>query len=311
MILGLAAFCAASVAFGEVIVKPEQSPKIKHIIIVYATHYDIGYTALASEVIERYRTQMIDQALRVIDQYKALPKHEQFVWSIPGWPMEQMLWPGQAAARRHQIEAALRAGNLAVHALPFSVQNETAELEDLVRGLHFSSDIARRFNLPLPRGGKTADVPDHVWELPTVLHNAGIDFLHIGVNDATTPAKVPMLFWWEGPDGSRLLTMLSDRYGSPQNPPPAWPYSAWLYVHMTYDNQGPPSPDTLQRDLDYYKQHYPGATVKVGQFSDFFNALKPEDLGEVPVVRADMPDCWTYGFMSSPGGCQAIAEGRP
>ena len=161
------------------------------------------------------------------------------------------------------------------------------------------------------RAAETADVPDHVWELPTVLHNAGIDFLHIGVNDATTPAKVPMLFWWEGPDGSRLLTMLSDRYGSPQNPPPAWPYSAWLYVHMTYDNQGPPSPDTLQRDLDYYKQHYPGATVKVGQFSDFFNALKPEDLGEVPVVRADMPDCWTYGFMSSPGGCQAIAEGRP
>ena len=310
-LMGLAAFCLASAAPAKDGDAPAPAPKIKNIIIVYKTHFDIGYSALASQVINLYRSSMMDQTLKVIDQYKALPKREQFVWTIPGWPMEQMLWPGQDPARKQQIEAAIRAGNLAVHALPFSVQNETAELEDLVRGLHFSADIARRYGLPLPRGAKTTDVPDQTWELPTVLRHAGIDFLHIGVNDATTPAKAPVLFWWEGPDGSRLLTMLSDTYGSPPNPPAGWPHSAWLYVHMTYDNLGPPSPETVRNDLDYFKRHYPGAAVKVGQLSDFFDALKPDDLSDVPVVRADMPDCWTYGFTSSPGGCQAMADGRP
>jgi alpha-mannosidase len=289
----------------------QQPAQLKQIIIVYKTHFDIGYSAMARDVVHRYRTSMIDQTLKIIDQYKALPKHEQFGWTIPGWPMEQMLWSGQDPSRKQQIEAAIRAGNLAVHALPFSVQNETAELEDLVRGLRFSADIARRYGLPLPRGAKTTDAPDQIWTMSTVLRHAGIDFLHVGVNDATTPAKVPLLFWWQGPDGSRLLTMLTNTYGTWPNPPAGWPHSAWLYIHMTYDNVGPPSPQTLQADLNYFKQKYPAAKVKVGQLADFFDALKSEDLSRVPVVRADMPDVWVHGFTSSPEGCRTIAENRP
>jgi alpha-mannosidase len=288
----------------------ERKP-LKRIVIVYKTHFDIGYTALAKDVVHRYRTSMIDQTLRVVEQYRALPKAEQFAWTIPGWPMEQLLWPGQDAARKSQIEAALRGGNLVVHALPFSVENETAELEDLVRGLHYSADIARRYGFDLPRGAKTTDVPDQVWTLATVLKRGGVKFLHVGVNDATTPAKVPLLFRWEGPDGSRLLTMLTNSYGTWPNPPADWPYSAWLYIHMTYDNQGPPSPQTLQGDLNYFKQKYPGVKVTVGRMSDFYDALDGDDLRRVPLVRADMPDVWVHGFLSSPEGCRTIAENRP
>ena len=288
-------------------------PKIKNIVIVYKTHFDIGYTALASQVIHRYRTTMMDQLLNVIGQYKARPNQQQFVWTVPGWTMEQILWPGQDPARKKQVEDAVRAGNLVAHALPFSMQSETAELEktQMVAGMHFSTDIAHRYGLPLPRGAKATDVPDQIWELPTLLRHAGVNFMQIGVNDMTTPAKVPMLFWWQGPDGSRLLTMLNDRYGSPQSPPDDWPYSTWLYVHMTYDNQGPPSPETMQADLDYYQKRYPGAKVKVGQLSDFYDAFNRGEFSSVPVVHADMPDCWVYGFTSSPGGDNAIADGRP
>ena len=224
-------------------------PKLKNIIVVYKTHFDIGYTALAKDVVQRYRTSMMDQTLKVIDQYKALPKHEQFVWTIPGWPMEQMLWAGQDPQRKERILAAIRAGNLAVHALPFTTHTETSEIEDLVRGLGHSAAVARANGLPLPRGAKTTDAPGQPWIFPTILHQAGIDFYHMGVNDATTPATTPLLFWWEGPDGSRLLTLKTNTYGTPPNPPRGWPFPVWIYIHMTYDNQGPPAPQTVRQDL--------------------------------------------------------------
>ena len=40
-----------------------------------------------------------------------------------------------------------------------------------------------------------------------VPEHGGIDFLHIGCNTASSSPDLPTLFWWEGPDGSRLLTM--------------------------------------------------------------------------------------------------------
>jgi hypothetical protein len=35
---------------------------LKELILVYATHLDIGFTALSRDVEERYRTTMIDKA---------------------------------------------------------------------------------------------------------------------------------------------------------------------------------------------------------------------------------------------------------
>ena len=38
-------------------------PKLDEVIVVSKTHFDIGYTDLASKVVDRYRTTMADQAL--------------------------------------------------------------------------------------------------------------------------------------------------------------------------------------------------------------------------------------------------------
>jgi hypothetical protein len=92
------------------------------IIVVFKTHFDIGYTALASEVIDRYRTSMIDDALKVVDQYRDLPVEQQLgldrprdakmtdvpshSWILPGWagwvesPIRQRKRPGAFAQGR-------------------------------------------------------------------------------------------------------------------------------------------------------------------------------------------------------------------
>jgi hypothetical protein len=40
-------------------------PKLEEVIVVSKTHFDIGYTDVASRVVERYRTSMADQALKL------------------------------------------------------------------------------------------------------------------------------------------------------------------------------------------------------------------------------------------------------
>ncbi|MBN2507166.1 MAG: hypothetical protein JXQ71_10765 [Verrucomicrobia bacterium] len=133
------------------------------VVVVFKTHFDIGYTDLASNVVQRYRTTMIDDALRVADQNRDLPPEQQFVWTLPGWPMQKISqnWPGQTPERQARIAAALKDGRFVVHALPFTTHTELLELEDLVRGLGFASRVSRAAGLDLPRDAKMTDVPCH------------------------------------------------------------------------------------------------------------------------------------------------------
>ncbi len=285
----------------------------REIILVFKTHFDIGYTDLVENVLKRYRTEMIDHALEVADRNRELPPEKQFVWTLPGWPLAKILedWEGQTPERKERALQAFREGRFAVHALPFTLHSETVELEDLIRGLRFASDLSRSIDVPLPKDAKMTDVPSHTWVLPTLLKHAGIEFLHLGCNPASASPNVPALFWWEGPDGSRVLTMYSAaNYGSGITPPDDWPYKTWLALIHTGDNHGPPSPEEVSRLLDEAKEKMPEATVRIGRLSDFAEAILKEH-AELPVVRGDMPDSWIHGPMCDPEGEKIARNARP
>ncbi len=286
---------------------------VREVIIVFKTHFDIGYTDMASNVVQRYRTTMIDQALQVAEQNRSLPPEQQFAWTIPGWPMKKILedGPGQTPQRRQNVLRSFHEGRFVVHALPFTTHTELLEIEDLVRGLGFSSRLSRENGKSLPRDAKMTDVPSHSWILPTLLKAAGVDFLHLGCNPASSSPAIPSLFWWEGPDGSRLLTMYSaGSYGAGPIPPPDWPHETWLAMVMTGDNHGPPRPEEVTRVLEEVKQKLPGTKARVGRISDFYDALMAEK-PELPVVRGDMSDTWIYGPMANPDGMSVARRVRP
>lgn len=285
-------------------------PDLKEVIIIYKTHFDIGYSDLARNVVHKYRTEMLDHTLDNIEKNSKRPKEEQFVWTIPGWPMQQILWEGQEPSRKIAIENAFRKGNLTIHALPYTLHTETNELEELVRGMVYSTNLAKKYGQELPRAAKMTDVPSHTWILPTLLKNAGVEFFHMGSNLTNQMPLVPTLFWWEGPDGSRLLTMASQGYGTSPLPPANWKYPAWIYINQTGDNEGPPAPETVQKDLDFYKKQLPGVKVKIGKLSDFSDAIL-QSKAEIPVVRGDMPDSWVHGPMSSPNATALSRTIRP
>lgn len=287
--------------------------QLERVVIVFKTHFDIGYTDLASNVLQRYRTSMIDEALEVCDRSRDLPPQQRFVWTLPGWPMAQITapWPGQTEERQQRISAALQEGRFVVHGLPFTTHTELLEPEDLVRGLGFASRVSRVANLALPRDAKMTDVPCHSWILPTLLRHAGIEFLHLGCNAGSQSPEVPLLFWWEGPDGSRLLTMyVAEGYGTGLLPPADWPHRTWLALIHTGDNHGPPRPDEVTQLLQQLREKHPNVQIQIGRLADFADTLLAE-APQLPVVRGDMPDTWIHGPMCDPQGASLARTIRP
>ena len=154
------------------------------------------------------------------------------------------------------------------------------------------------------------DVPSHTWALATVLKRSGVDFMQIGCNDGSGSPELPLLFWWEGPDGSRLLTMHTRSYGTGLHPPAGWPCKTWLALMVTGDNCGPPTPEEVKRLLEQAGRELPGVKIRMGRMSDFADAIFREK-PSLPVVRADPSDTWISGIMSMPIETRLARNLRP
>jgi alpha-mannosidase len=96
---------------------------VKEIILVFKTHFDIGYTDYAEAVVQKYSSTMMQNALDIVEKNKTLPAEKQFVWTVSGWPMEQMLQRSNSSIKS-KVAQSLKNGRFAVHALPFSMETE-------------------------------------------------------------------------------------------------------------------------------------------------------------------------------------------
>ena len=274
---------------------------------------------------------MIDKAMDIMDTSRDLPPEQQFAWTGPGWVMSKVLddWEGQTPARKKRLDDYVKAGRLRFHALPFTLESDACEPEEMARGFAFSSALCRKYGMPLPRSGKMTDVPSHGGALATVLAHGGVKFMHIGCNWPSGCVKTPGMFWWEGPDGSRVLTFYSNTYGTcvppflprwycDQDPlisrslvPPAdWGYKVWPAIIVTPDNSGPPKGEQIKELFDDVAKKLPGVKVRMGTMDDFVDAILNEN-PEIPVVKGEMPDTWIHGIMCDPGGIRLSREVRP
>jgi hypothetical protein len=294
--------CGISFAQDNSTIQTAYDKNVQEIVVVFKSHFDIGYTHLASEVVQGYRTTAIDNALTTVDKYKTLPGNRKFVWTIPGWPMTKILedWDGQTETRKQRVMQAFKEGMFTAHALPFTVETEMLPLEQLVRGMTFSAALMKSVGKEYPTSAKMTDVPEHSWLLPTLLKNAGVNFLHLGCNPGSAYLRVPLMFWWQGPDGSKLLTFYSSAYGSTILPPDNWNHKTWLAMIMRGDNAGPPSPEEVQGFLDQIHAKLPNVKVTIGTLSDFSERIMKEDLSGLPVIHSDMTDTWAHGVMVDP-----------
>ncbi|AQS56177.1 DUF5054 domain-containing protein [Novibacillus thermophilus] len=274
--------------------------QLETIYVVFKTHVDIGFTGLVREVLHHYETEMIDDVIKVCENTQKFGKDHQYVWTMPAWLLQHTL-QNISENQRERVEQLIKQGQLVWHALPFTTHTEFCGVEEFIRGLHFSKQLADRYGKRTPISAKMTDVPGHTWMLPSILYKAGVRFLHLGCNSCSTPPDVPRLFYWEGPDGNRILTFYSKGgYGTDLLPPDDWPYPIWLALQQTHDNIGPQSDDIVENVLSELRQKAPGVKVKFGTMDDFAHDFLKRKMTDIPIIKKDLADTWIHGIGTYP-----------
>ncbi len=277
------------------------------IFLVFKTHFDIGFTQLSKDVITQYSGQMLSDVIETCDATADMQKLH-YVWTMPSWPLKIMQ---KNAEKREDLDRLVRGRQIAFHALPFTSHTDFCSMADIIEGLRYADDLAAEYDLPQAISGKMTDVPGHGRILPTILSKAGIKFLHLGCNAYATPPDVPPLFFWEGPDGSRVLTMYSrGGYGSSLTPPEEWPYPVWMALMHTHDNCGPQSADMIRAMVAEVQETCPQAEISCGTIDDFYKELSRCDLSKLPVITSDMADSWIHGVGSYPAEVRTVRQTR-
>jgi hypothetical protein len=277
-------------------------------------HLDVGYTDYRSKVAEVHARSM-DELLRVLDA------HPKYRFNLDGsWIADQWL---DLRSTRHtaQLLPHVRAGQVGMNAFYSSIATEYPSLEESFRNLYLSKELEQSLGIPFDFA-LVSDVPSVSWSVPSVLASAGIRYFANGGNQDRGPMvvhghwSVRSPFWWEGPDGQRVLAWFSSHYHQ---------FKALFGL--------PPAPESgkggLARFLKSYQQagYVPDAVLLYGtevenlpteyddacfverwnaefawpkiitcQFSDFFRYIEHLYATNLPVVRGTGGAYWADNF---------------
>ena len=264
--------------------------------VIFKTHLDLGFTDLAENVYRRYMTEFMPTATKRALEMKngngAKGPKERFVWTTGSWLVTKYLEHAKGRELR-DFEEAIRLGLIRWHALPFTFQSEILDESLLEAALAVSKRLDARFGVRTI-AAKMTDVPGHTRGIIPGLAAAGVKFLHIGVNPASTVPEVPPLFRWQHPSGEELLVCYEDSYGGIRHIPGI--KSAYI-VAMTGDNSGPPPAKSLGELFDDIRRRFPRASLGGTTLEEMATALDGIRK-KLPVVSSEIGDTWIHGYGS-------------
>jgi hypothetical protein len=262
--------------------------------VVFKTHLDVGYTDFAAAVKRRYFDLYIPRALDVARELRQAGDADRFIWTTGSWILYEYLEQADGAALKLAEEGIL-AGDLRWHGLPFTTHSELMDPELFTFGLGLSRELDQRFGVHTT-AAKMTDVPGHTRGIVPLMVDAGLRFLHIGVNTASTPPDVPDAFRWREPEtGAEIVVMYTKAgYGGVSS----LGGHSLAFAH-TGDNQGPPTKEQVVRELSSLRARYPERDVRASTLDAF--AADADDAREsLPVIDAEIGDTWIYATASDP-----------
>ncbi len=213
------------------------------LFVVPHTHLDIGFTD--------YQGKVAETQARVLSQASDLIRdHPAFRFSMDGsWNLQQLL-ETRPAQKRAEILDLIRSGKMAMPAQYCNVLTGYASLETLYRSLYYSKALSRQFGLPFEYANIT-DVPTYSGSYPSVLASSGIKYWVAASNNY----RAPLLFhqawneaspyWWQGPDGGKVLFWYS-----------------WAYLQVQTLFGLPPELAAVRESLPIFLQAYSAASYK-------------------------------------------------
>ena len=273
------------------------SEEARTVHLVAKTHLDLGFTALAGEVTRRYVDDYFPQAIAVAAELARAGGAERLVWTTGSWILHHALGAGPHE-QRDRVAAAVIAGDLAWHALALTTHTELMDVSLFRSGMAISRELDQRFGR-VTTAAKMTDVPGHTRSMVPLLAEAGVTFLHLGVNPAWPVPDVPAVFRWRSPDGAEVVVAYqAGGYGGEVVVPGCPDVLAFLH---TGDNLGPPSAAEVVAAHSALADRYPGAEVRASTLDAFARALAASGVGaRLPIITSEIGDPWIFGAGSDP-----------
>jgi alpha-mannosidase len=285
------------------------------------THTDIGYTDLQTRVAKNH----MDYLDSVIDFCKATenyPDEAKFRWNIEAsWSLQNYI-RSRPETKVEELIALLKSGRVELSAW-YCNQSDLFSHEELVRSVLFAKDLSRTYGFPL-RSAMNNDVTGFSWAAPQILSQVWVRYFTTGINETRSraPLRRPNPFYWQSPDGSKILHWNGEHYlfanydlllheGYERSFPKVMNYLAKLQArgdfpydtiafHISgYVTDNCPAKKELSDRVREWNNHWAYPKLRLATMSEFFTAFEKKYAKEIPTYRLGWPDYWTDGAAST------------
>ncbi len=291
------------------------TPKRKFTVyVVPNTHLDIGFTDYQPKI-EELQNRNLDKLLA---EMRSDPDMR---FSLDGaWLAQQFLRTRTPESRREFMDR-LRDGKISVPAQSMNLMEGGAGLETMLRSLTYGQALNREAGKAAEYANIT-DVPAYPWAYASALHAAGVKYFAAGANDDRGPQplygrwQTRSPFWWEGPDGAKVLMSYNRQYsnlwfvcGLPAreagcraslptflqtfDSPSYQPGTVLMYGSQLENTDLIPGEGEFVRT---WNQHYLWPKLKLATFPDYFHLIEQQYGGQLETVRGDFGPYWEDGI---------------
>lgn len=274
--------------------RAQVNENVTKVYVLFKTHLDVGFTDLSSVVTERYMNEFIPKALEVSEKLHADGSGERYVWTTGSWLIWKYLHSAQPNEVR-RLEEACRRGDIVWNAVPYTVESETMNRDLFETILRLSRKLDRMYGKHTI-AAKMTDVPGHTRSIITPMYEAGIRFLHVGVNSASPIPAVPAYCRWKNQDGKELILAYQQDYGTENLLPGE---KTAVSVNFTGDNHGPHSYEQVKAIYADLRRRYPKAELVGASFNEVARELMAVR-ESLPLVTSEIGDTWIFGYGSAP-----------
>src|ERR1700721_2020597 len=218
----------------------------------------------------------------------------------------------------------VRSGSIVI---PPEISNQhtgNASWEAMARSFYNDARLEGEFKLPRSDSAQIVDVPSYPWAYASVLHDTGIKYFVAGSNSWRAPVmllgrwndKSP--FYWEGPDGGRVLMWYSRAYlqahtlfGSPwrmESVRDALPVFLQAYTRPDFTAstaiifgtqlENTPLAKEQSEIVGVFSREFAWPRLEFSTVHSGMRQIEREWKGEIPVVRGDFGPYWEDGYGS-------------
>ncbi len=285
------------------------------VYLVPHEHLDVGYSDFQTKLSELH-SRVIDDAMAMSD------KHTEFKFSLDGYWQAQQFLEGRSEAEKQKLYAAIRDKKIFVPAQHSVMLTGFPIAETLLRSFYGAHKLNRASGGDWNYANAT-DVPSYSWSYASIMAAAGLKYFSAAANADRGPTLMlgdlhrRSPFWWEGPDGERVLMWYARHYhqiGSEFGFPPlvASGYEGLPSFLRVYERPDYTSNAVMLHGSQWENTAlYPQQAELVARWSSLFvyPQLKYSGFGEalekiagssknIPVIRGDGGPYWEDGIAS-------------